>query len=159
MLVTLKWQLVSIFISTVVLLQMSNVCPPAIQAGNKSQIGIPSWPTQAICGAELFLVPSAVQSHQYCPSMREGMRWEEQPVAGSRGCQRWLWDVWNIIVLWALGFAEKTPWDKWPSGTRTIDMAFASNLGLLRAHGLLDTCKKQRPHFLVFYYCTKIGKI
>lgn len=53
----------------------------------------------------------------------------------------------------------KNPWDKWPAGTRAIDTALASNRSLLRAHSLFDTYKKQRPHFLLFYYFIKIGKI
>lgn len=50
---------------------------------------------------------------------------------------------------------KKPSWDKRPGGTRAIYTALASSLGLLRAHRLLDMCKNQRPHFLIYYF-TKI---
>lgn len=44
-------------------------------------------------------------------------------------------------------------WDKGPGGSRAIDMALASNLGLLRAHCWVHA---KTRHFLLFYYFNKI---
>lgn len=60
------------------------------------------------------------------------------PALGCAKCHRAL----SSRLCW------KTPWDKWPGGTRASDMALASNPGLLRAHCWIHA--KYKGHI---FYC------
>ena len=132
-----------------------SLSPSGPGRGNKSRIKIPLRPTWAICGAEPFLVPFAVRSPQHEGGDAAGRaasdREQRLPALALRYVKCHHPPSFRLLV-------KKPSWDKRPGGTRAVYTALASNLGLLRAHRLVDTCKNKRPHFLLHYF-TKIEKI